>query len=130
MKILLPILFGLLIVNIPSFAQSKNDKDKKVDYSNSFEPYTPEESRTVSVKKKKVKKQKQLTFREAYFKSLEDKKEDFQKLMIANAKKRKKIARQMQKPQYSDPSYFGHKRKPKKRSLKKRKFCKECGIVH
>lgn len=34
------------------------------------------------------------------------------------------------KPQYSNPAYFGHKKKPKKRKRGKRKFCKECGIVH
>jgi len=130
MKFLLPIFFCLIIGAQLSFAQSKNGKNKKVDYSNSFEPYTPESSNTISSKNKKVKKKKQPTFKEAYVKSLEDKKEDFQKLMIANAKKRKKIARQMQKPQYSDPGYFGHKKKPKKRPVKKRKFCKECGIVH
>jgi hypothetical protein len=34
------------------------------------------------------------------------------------------------KPQYSDPMYFGHKRKPKKSKPGKMKFCKECGIRH
>jgi len=36
----------------------------------------------------------------------------------------------MKKPQYSDPTYFGHKKKPKKRPPGKKKFCKECGIYH
>jgi hypothetical protein len=45
-------------------------------------------------------------------------------------KARKKTARLMQKPQYSDPSYFGHRRPPKKRSVKNMRFCKECGIRH
>ena len=55
---------------------------------------------------------------------------------IETVKKKKKAKKNgykykdMQKPQYSDPTYFGHKKKPKKRSLKKRKMCKECGIVH
>ena len=55
---------------------------------------------------------------------------EYQKRMKANVKKRDAIARQMEKPQYSDPLYFGHKRKPKKRPVGKRKFCKECEIVH
>jgi hypothetical protein len=55
---------------------------------------------------------------------------DYQKRMKANVKKRDVIARKMEKPQYSDPTYFGHKRKPKKRPVGKRKFCKECEIVH
>lgn len=55
---------------------------------------------------------------------------EYEKRMKTNVKKHKKEARLMKKPQYSDPSYFGHKRKPKKRSPGKRKFCKECEIVH
>lgn len=53
-----------------------------------------------------------------------------QERMEANAKRYKKEAKMAEKPQYSDPSYFGHKKKPKKRPVGKRKFCKECGIVH
>ena len=45
-------------------------------------------------------------------------------------KARRKMEKQMQKPQYSDPMYFGHKKKPKKRSPKKMRFCHECGIRH
>ena len=56
--------------------------------------------------------------------------QEYQQRMKKNAKKYNKIERQKDKPQYSDPSYFGHKRKPKKRPVGKRKFCKECGIVH
>lgn len=41
-----------------------------------------------------------------------------------------KMAKEMQKPQYSDKMYFGHKRPPKKNPVGKKKFCKECGIVH
>lgn len=54
----------------------------------------------------------------------------FRKRMKQNVKKYKKMYRQLDKPQYSDPTYFGHKRPPKKRPLGKRKFCKVCGIVH
>lgn len=55
---------------------------------------------------------------------------EYEKRMRANVRKHKVMARKMQKPQYSDPMYFGHKHKPKKRPVGKRKFCKECGIVH
>ena len=55
---------------------------------------------------------------------------EYEKRMKANVHKYKVMARKMKKPQYSDPSYFGHKRKPKKRAVGKRKFCKECEIVH
>ncbi|MEN7550247.1 hypothetical protein AAG747_20175 [Rapidithrix thailandica] len=50
---------------------------------------------------------------------------------LAKAQKlRRKRAKQMDKPQYSNPMYFGHKKKPKKRPLGKQKLCKECGIRH
>ncbi len=55
---------------------------------------------------------------------------EYEQRMKRNARKARKKEREMQKPQYSDPSYFGHKRKPKKRSPDKMKFCKECGIRH
>ena len=34
------------------------------------------------------------------------------------------------KKKYKDPSYFGHKKKPKKRPVGKQKFCKVCRIKH
>ena len=55
---------------------------------------------------------------------------EFEQRMKAVAKQRKKEARMDRKPQYSDPLYFGHKRKPKKRKPGKRKLCKECLVVH
>jgi hypothetical protein len=48
----------------------------------------------------------------------------------AFGKTRRKNEKMMMSPQYSDPSYFGHKRPPKKRPPHKMKFCKECGIRH
>lgn len=56
--------------------------------------------------------------------------QEFYERMEAVEKARKKNERLMEKPQYSDPSYFGHKRPPKKRKPSKMKFCKECGIRH
>ncbi len=55
---------------------------------------------------------------------------EFHKRMKENAKIDRVQARKMKKPKYSNPSYFGHKRKPVKRPIGKRKFCKECHIVH
>lgn len=45
-------------------------------------------------------------------------------------KTRRKNEKMLDKPQYSDPMYFGHKRPPKKRPVNKMKFCKECGLRH
>lgn len=46
------------------------------------------------------------------------------------SKERIKAEKEMQKPQYSDPMYFGHKKPPKKRPIGKQKYCKECGMKH
>ena len=45
-------------------------------------------------------------------------------------RKYRRIGRLMKRPQYSDPMYFGHRDKPKKRSPEKRRFCKTCGLTH
>ncbi|MTI21651.1 hypothetical protein E1176_11525 [Fulvivirga sp. RKSG066] len=117
-------------------ALSGNSQDKKSNKenekrANSFEPFTPlQQQKQQMVKKGNRNKSKKKSFRSIFNKQLKDKREIFYDLMEANAKKRKKMEREMQKPQYSDPSYFGHKRKPKKRPPGKRKFCKECKIVH
>jgi len=50
--------------------------------------------------------------------------------MEALEKERRKTEKMMEKPQYSDPMYFGHKRPPKKHKPSKMKFCKVCGIRH
>lgn len=77
-----------------------------------------------STSKKKKSKKKVIT------KQLDDAVEDYGKLMKKNARKYAKMQRDMKKPQYADPTYFGHKKPPKKRPIGKRKMCKECGIVH
>ena len=46
------------------------------------------------------------------------------------AKKYKKEQKLLKKPEYTNIEYYGHKKKPKIRKLGKRKFCKECEIVH
>lgn len=50
--------------------------------------------------------------------------------MEALQKERRKTEKMMEKPQYSDPMYFGHKRPPKKHKPSKMKYCKVCGIRH
>jgi hypothetical protein len=46
------------------------------------------------------------------------------------AKEKQRLLRKLHKPQYSDPSYFGHKKKPKRRPPHKMRFCDECHIRH
>lgn len=60
----------------------------------------------------------------------EEESDAFDRRMKKAAREKWKIEKKMAKPQYSDPSYFGHKHPPKKRKPGKKKFCKECGMVH
>jgi len=55
---------------------------------------------------------------------------EFEDRMQARAKTYRKNEKMLMRPQFSDPSYFGHKHKPKKHSANKMKYCKECGIRH
>ncbi len=60
----------------------------------------------------------------------DQKKVEYEERMKANAKRHKKMRKKMRKREYSDPTYFGHKRPPKKRPPGKKKFCKICELVH
>ena len=46
------------------------------------------------------------------------------------AKEKQKMLRELDKPQYYDKRYFGHKQIPKKRPFWKMRYCSECGIRH
>lgn len=56
--------------------------------------------------------------------------QEFYERMEKLEKTRRKEAKMMKKPQYSNPMYFGHKHPPKKRKPSKMKYCKVCGIRH
>ena len=56
--------------------------------------------------------------------------EDYFKRVAELQRTRRKNERIMEKPQYSDPMYFGHKHPPKKRPPGKMKYCKVCGLRH
>lgn len=121
------VLIFLCLSCLTGFAQKKKKTKSIEGKSNSFAPYAPSEEKT---EKRTIKKAKKKSFNAAYNKNLNQKVDDFEARMKANAKEDQRLARKMQNPQYSDPSYFGHKRKPKKRPVGKRKLCKECSIVH
>lgn len=138
MRLLCATIFLLSACFYSASAQSKKDKKKKQDNienqtkDNSFSPFSTAESavKDQQLTRKKRKAGKNPSFSASYRKMLNQKKEEFEKRMKQNAKDDRREARIMKKPQYSDPSYFGHKRKPKKRKPGKRKLCKECGIIH
>ncbi|MDH5398578.1 MAG: hypothetical protein OEX02_10545 [Cyclobacteriaceae bacterium] len=103
--------------------------------SNSYTPFYEEASSSSAKSEKKAKKkfskrQYKKTFTYKFNKHHDDLVEEFYKRRKRVAREKALIARKMKKPQYSDHSYFGHKRKPNIRPTGKRKFCHECGIVH
>lgn len=99
-----------------SMAQSGKSKIKEIDRGATYDNGA-----------KKVKKKKS---NYSISKDFDKKVEEYEKRMQDNVKKHKKMEKEMRKPQYSDPTYFGHKKKPKKRPQGKKKFCKECGLKH
>ena len=56
--------------------------------------------------------------------------EEYVARMKRTVKMIRKYEKLMEKPQFSNPLYFGHKRPPKKHKPGKMRFCKECGIRH
>lgn len=124
------LLFSVIV--IMAFACSK----KPVNQSNPYAqqgPSTlnPEEKQNYSGKRP----EKKGFFLFAWFKKKPKGKyerlvDEYYDRMEQNAKEARKKEKEMQKPQYSDPLYFGHKKKPKKRPPGKMKYCKVCGIKH
>ncbi len=113
------LIFAIMISCAQAMAQSAHspDEGKKPEF----------DEITFGAESTKVKKKKA---KHGYDKEFDKKIEEFDKRMKANAKASMKMEREMQKPQYSDPTYFGHKKKPKKRPPGKKKFCKVCGMKH
>lgn len=138
MKSSLLVTLIICLFHFTGMAQSTGSDvpSKKTDnkYASSVDPsrvYQKEkEVSTVNLNLKTSRKKHKRNRKGSFAWQLEQKKKEYEKRMIANVKKHNKETRLMQKPQYSDPSYFGHKRKPKKRPVGKRRLCKECGIIH
>jgi hypothetical protein len=108
--VLCPLIFVL------SYAVAQDTQDNSLSPAKAY--YPPEKA--FSSKQRKLDAAKTTV----------DLQREYHERVAAVMKARKKAARVMQRPQYSDPSYFGHKRKPKKRSPEKMRFCSECGIRH
>lgn len=125
MKFIIAFAFVLLAFVGTSFAQSGNDFDGNQPPPSSRDMGTPGEASPFKSKKSffRKKKNKHKDEPERLIK-------EYHERMEANQKRNKKMAKEMKKPQYADPLYFGHKKKPKKRPVGKRKFCDECGMVH
>ncbi len=97
---------------------------------------TSRRSEDVGSKKKSVKKAGSKKFvlfnkkKKSPYKTADQLQEEYVARMKENSKRRDKEEKMADKPQYSNPLYFGHKKPPKKRKNGKKKFCKECGLTH
>lgn len=117
------IIITLVAITASTFAQSrKNKKRKGTKTEQSNQPTTlnplPEKEYAPKASRKSSKGPTYESEREYY------------QRMEQLEKTRRKNEKLMQKPQHSDPSYFGHKRPPKKRKAGQLKYCRECGIRH
>ena len=103
---------------------------------NDAKAQTSRRSEDVSSKKKSVKKTGKKKFvlfnkkKKSPYKTADQLQEEYVARMKENSKRRDKEEKMADKPQYSNPLYFGHKKPPKKRKNGKKKFCKECGLTH
>lgn len=128
MKYLLIIVFAFSTAWV--YAQSDNNHhstDKKTKYNAKGDPIYPEI--TFSKESKKSIKHRKKKGRGMY-NDFDKKVDEYYARMEENQKKYAKMEKEMKKPQYSDPTYFGHKHPPKKRPPGKKKFCKVCGMWH
>jgi hypothetical protein len=120
-----------VFITVVSFGQSKKKKQQrpKADERSAPVPTSldPNVQHTFEPRREKSQKSKR---RKASKGGSYSPEQDHSDRMAAVEKERRKTERMADKPQYSDPSYFGHKRPPKKRPPGKMKFCKECGLRH
>jgi hypothetical protein len=125
MYIRVTLIFFLAFLTADSYAQFWKKKKKRaetenaVQQPNSLDPSAEEPRAYVPKASRKASRGPTYGLEQEFYDRMEE-----------LAKVRKKNERLMQKPQYSNPLYFGHKRPPKKRKPSKMKFCKECGIRH
>jgi hypothetical protein len=112
-------LISLLFFTTASFAQKKRKEAKAKSEASSVEPYYPETNKYVPAKKKG--KRGGITY---------NAQDNFYKQRDVVAKQKRYAEKELDKPQNTNPAYFGHKRLPKKRPPEKMKFCKVCGLRH
>jgi gamma-glutamylcyclotransferase (GGCT)/AIG2-like uncharacterized protein YtfP len=117
---------AILLFNVGiSFSQSKKKKKRdqqETTQSSSPTSLDPSFNQNAYVPKKEKRKSVSGPTYES--------EQEYYERLDALEKTRRKNEKMLEKPQYTDPMYFGHKRPPKKRPPGKMKFCKVCGIRH
>lgn len=113
MQKLVVLFFAFLAVSLETQGQSSKDVGPPVPPQARYQTSKPKSGFIANLKKNKKTDQ-----------------EIFRERVKEVQKQRAKEEKLSKKPEYSNPLYFGHKKPPKKRELKKRKLCKTCHIVH
>ncbi len=108
--------FIVLLALVSSFALAQTSLDPSPKRSERYSKfYSPKRAKAAKSKKTKVTRTAQY---------------EFYKRVEMAARDKQRTLRKLSKPQYSNPAYFGHKRKPKKRPPHKMRYCNECHIRH
>ncbi|NJM26781.1 MAG: hypothetical protein HC859_16210 [Bacteroidia bacterium] len=125
----------LACVVLPGWSQSKKKKKSKRKaeqvYVEKSGPtsLSPSTSRTYDLhsdyQHRTKKKNKKNFFAPKY-----NAEERYYMRMELVAKERARLSKELKKPQHADPSYFGHKHKPRKHKPSKMRYCNVCGIRH
>ncbi|MFC2125807.1 hypothetical protein ACFLU5_13445, partial [Bacteroidota bacterium] len=115
MRLFLMICF-ILFIGLATSAEAQSRKEK---YDDDYDRGATYEIKATNKEAKKNKSKNSID------KSYDKKIEEYEERLEANSKKYKKISKEMNKPQFNDPTYFGHKRPPRKRPPGKKKFCKQ-----
>lgn len=93
------------------------------DVPNSREPGKRNEVHSPNVaRSKRVKHRRQKVEHTAQY--------EFYKRVEEAAKEKQRMLKYLDKRQFKDHRYFGHKRIPKKRPPHKMRYCNECGVRH
>jgi hypothetical protein len=126
MKVL--IAFVLTLITCTSYAQLTGKEKRAARKGNSTDQPTtlnPGSSNAPTMSQRHAGKKEKNSKGPTY-----NAQKEFEDRMQARAKTYRKNEKMLMRRQFNDPSYFGHKHKPKKHSASKMKYCKECGIRH
>ena len=115
------LLFFAICFSCIAFAQDTRNTESTKSKRAQYEQVKKEKKKLISFRKKKT---------DPYRSTKEEEIAAFRKRMKKVYKLKAKEEKLAKKPEYSDPSYFGHKRPPKKRPPGKQKFCKVCKMKH
>lgn len=94
---------------------SAQDQPTSLDPGRKQTVYSPRHHKSVKLKRRKAKHTPEYEF----YKRVEE-----------AAKEKQRIIKYLNKRQFKEHRYFGHKKVPKRRPPHKMRYCNECGVRH